>query len=158
MRKENKEKIFKGNDDFLSSMGEDAVQQQIQGEARFLRGLLRLIHRKKTIGVFILATSLAMLYFFVAGLMLMLFAGVAIAAFRAENYLPLIVLISAPAIFAYIILFLAIRILKNLWQVFRERNKAYQIKAIVLFLISIFLAAFLLWQLFLIIRTVNFII
>ena len=58
MRKENKEKVFEGNEDFFEGQQEDFVQQRINAPRRFLSGLLRKLETKPRLWALLLGILL----------------------------------------------------------------------------------------------------
>ncbi len=130
----NNKNMQKDNEDFFNAMTRDAVQQQIQGEASFLRGLIRLIYKKRTIGVFFIASLVAMVLLSLGCLGLIIIIFGINSAIKQSQYTALLIVVSAPAIISYIVFSLGIKIIWHLWQVFKIKNISYKTEASLIFL------------------------
>ncbi len=150
--------IFTDNEEFVASTKKDFAQQRIFGEIWLLRGLFKLIKRRKTIPVFILASVAIQIYLFIAVIGLMIITGVSITILKQGKHAIFLTLFSPFIIFTIFALLLAIKLGKKLLAVSLEYTKSPRIISWFIFIIFTILNAFFLYQIFLIGKDINFII
>ncbi|MEK7104272.1 MAG: hypothetical protein AAB842_02645 [Patescibacteria group bacterium] len=151
----NNKNIYKDNEDFFAGMNEDAVQQQIMGEARMLRGLLSAIHKRRSFWIMLGALVLGGLFFFVGLMVVVVIILGSIASIQQKQYASLLLIISVPGIISYLFLTLGIKVIWHLILAYLGKNNRYRIIFVVVFLLFILLFSVVSYQLALIFSQVS---